>query len=1613
MDASPPTDVRDQVVDDALDLGARRPGAPASYATAFLPAYLGGLPRADVAGREPVELEAAAWHHFTLARQRTAGSPLVAVYQPTEREHGWSGARTIVDVVVDDGPFVVSTLLNVVEARDLTVHLLNHPVLTVARSESGYEVQGLARPGVAATAREAFVHLEVDRVPEAQRHGLRDALNAALGTLRAVVDDFADMVAATRAAADATERAPGVDPAIAAEGAALLRWMVDGHFVFLAIEDDQVSGDGVGDGGVALVADQESARGLWRARGAVATDVSVRGPAAVAAAIGGSRPVVVSKTVAESPVHRRARMDHVAVKVYDANGRVTGERRILGLWSARAYAENVGDIPVLRTRVAAILRRVTPLEGSHDASRLLAIFERYPRDDLFAFDVDTLEAHGRAILQLHDRPLVRLLARRDDFGRWWSCLVFVPRDRFDTSARLRIQELLVEAFGGQRCTFTTQIDESALARVQVTVFTPDGAPEHVDVAAVEQRVGRLVRSWSDDLERALVEWLGEVAGVERARRWDPVFPPDYRLAVTGGEAVDDLLALERLAEPGTAVALTRPADSGIEQWRLRLYRAGGPVQLSDVLPLLHDLGARVTDERPYELDTPMGRRWIYDVGLRIDAAIAPHDLDGSSAARRRFEETFLAAFRGDTESDGLNRLALTAGLDWSEIVVLRAYRRYLHQTGVRYEQSLVEETMLAHSPLVASMMAQFRCRFDPDGRDDDRAAALDLEVIAGLDAITTLDADRILRGVRSLVQATVRTNRYRLDAEGRPPRVLAFKLDPALVAELPAPRPKHEIFVYSPDFEGVHLRMGLVARGGIRWSDRRDDFRTEILGLMKAQNVKNAVIVPVGAKGGFVLRRPPVDPAAFRAFGRACYEQYIDALLSITDDRRGDDVVPPPGVVRHDGDDPYLVVAADKGTATFSDVANARSMEAGFWLGDAFASGGSTGYDHKAMGITARGAWVSVERHFRQLGVDPLADIVRVVGVGDMSGDVFGNGTLRPNLKLLAAFDHRHVFIDPDPDPATSFAERRRLFTLPGSSWADYDASLISEGGGVFARSVKSVPLSKQAQAALGVAADSLTPAELVKAILCAPVDLLFNGGIGTFVKASTEAHADVGDRGNDALRVDGRDLRCRVVGEGGNLGFTQLGRIEYAAAGGRIFTDFIDNSAGVDTSDHEVNLKILLDRVVAAGDLTTKQRNELLASMTDEVAEQVLDDNFQQALALSLAIVQSPPMLEVHRRQIQWLEQHGSLDRFIEFLPSEDGLSARRADGRGLTSPELAVLLSYTKNAMVKQVMRTSLPDEAAYQNVLHGYFPGAVRERFPAAIAAHPLRRELVATGVVNAVVNRAGPTMAVRLADETSAPLDEILRAHTVSWRIFGLEPSWQASVELTTVPGEVRTQMLLDLRRLGERGARWLLRSCPHPIDIEATAERLALAVRDVLEALPAALADLPDAGASAGADDLVAAGVPAPLAVRVAATPVADLALDLVDVMERSGRTAADAVAVYVALDRALGLTWLREAILSLSRADRWASRARSALRDDFHRTHADLTVEVLATAAVEGVSDAGALVEAWQAGGAAAVERAHALAVDLRSVPALGVDHLSVALRELRNLVNRSRASAG
>jgi glutamate dehydrogenase len=1606
--------------DPALDARVLGDGGDGDSVSSYLRAYYQRVATEDLA--PPSRLAAVAEAHARLGLNRPQGRALVQVREPGDAHlNPVSRADLVVDIVIDDMPYLVDSVTTELNRHEAEIELIIHPVLRVRRDVTGglRGILGVCRDDcaqenyddaafAAGELTESWIHVELgsprDRVRADQ---LAADLRHVLDDVRVAVEDQPRMGSVARTLAGDLGGAPGSD---AAEYGNLLRWLAEDNFIFLGYREyDLVRTED----GASLRPVPGTGLGILRHIRQGRESLRKLSSQVVRRAQDPAERLVLAKANSRSTVYRANYLDYVSVKKLDAAGAVAGEFRFLGLYSHAAHTAPITGIPVLRRKLVQVLAMAGLSRDSHDGKDLVEILEDYPREELFEISADELTPIALGVLRLSERKQTRLFLRRDRYGRYMSCLVYLPRERYTTRVRLRAQGILSDALNGVSVDYSATVGDSALARLHVVVWAARGRPvPQVDAVALERKLAAAVRSWDEDLTAEATRVLGE----ERARQvldlCEASIPETYKADVSAQDAVDDLATMLRLRESGTEFAVRLVEHP--ERWTLVVYRSGTPITLSDVLPQLQHMGLEVVDEHPYQFagSSSAGSFWIYEFGLRPPPAAA------SGSLHEIFEDALTALWYGQNEDDGFNALVVTAGLTWRQVTLLRAYAKCMRQGGIGFSEDYVQRVLRSNGAITRLLIRLFESRFDPAKQSGaaERCEAITEEIRGQLDEVVSLDHDRILRSYLALIDATLRTSYYKQDSPGGVdgPPSLALKLDPGGVPGLTSPRPKFEIYVYSSRLEGVHLRFGRVARGGLRWSDRLEDFRTEVLGLVKAQEVKNAVIVPSGAKGGFVCKRlpDPSDREAYQAEVLACYKTFIAAMLDVTDNIDGEEVVPPPGVVRRDGDDPYLVVAADKGTATFSDTANEIAARYGFWLGDAFASGGSEGYDHKKMGITARGAWESVKWHFAAIGLNPDTDDFTAAGIGDMSGDVFGNGMLlSEHIRLVAAFDHRHVFVDPSPHPAASFAERARLFALPRSSWADYDPALISPGGGVWPRSAKSVPVSAQTRTTLGIGATvtALSPDELISAILAAPVDLLWNGGIGTYVKASSESHADVGDRSNDAVRIDATRLRARVVGEGGNLGLTQAARIEYSLEGGLMNTDFIDNSAGVDTSDHEVNIKILLADAIRDGAIPASGRHQLLEDMTDEVAALVLRHNYRQNMALAVARAQAPSLLHVHARYLRKLIRDKRLDPEQDVLPGERDIAERRSSGRGLVNPELALLLAHTKISAGEDVLGSTLPDDQYLRRVLDVYFPAPLRARFADRMDAHPLRREIITTAAVNEMIDTSGTTFLFRLIEETGASVPDLTRAWLVAREVFDMSAFWQQVEDLEGQVGiAAQITLLLEGRKLTERAARWLLHNRRPPFDIQATVGFFADGVRTVRSGLPKLLTGRDLSGFEERRDSCLDLGVPLDLAERVAGMVPTYSAFDIVQVATSAGREIEETAEVYFDLADRLQITRLRDRITALPREDRWSTMARAALRDDLYDAHASLTRDVLGVSGPDGPRSPEERLAAWASRNEAATAMAAQTLGEIWESERFTFTTLSVALRAVRTLVAAS-----
>jgi glutamate dehydrogenase len=1553
----------------------------------------------DLEGRSAEELHRAAsalWAHGAL---RKPGAPKIAIENPPETR------RTVVSIVNDDMPFLVDSVSAELARQGFVVHLLIHPILRVRRNAEGKLADLLAngREGAA----ESWMRVEIDQCLDAKRLGaLEEGLAHVLADVRAAVEDWKTMLSRARAILRALADEPPRLPAYEIDEAKdFLKWLADDNFTFLGYREYALTGRG-DDARFKVV--PKSGLGLLRSEEAAAFDAlgeNAALPPDVRAFLTAPLLLQVHKADRRSTVHRPVHLDAISIKTFDKSGEVSGERVFVGLFTSMVYVRSPRNIPLLKSKIERVLARSDLPPGSHDAKALEHVLLTYPRDELFQIGDDDLFRISTGILELQDRQRVALFLRFDPFLRFVSALVYVPRDRHSTELRQKFQAILERELRGHVVAYyTTMADDVPTARVHFIVRTQAAA--EIEEAALEAKLVEAARTWDERLRDALADAHGEAAALALLERYAKAFPVAYMADVSPADVVADIARIEAAQAGGRLQMVLHRRAGEAADLRFRLYNRSVRIGLSDVLPMLEAMGLKVIEEAQYIVRPAAGEPvWIHDFGLMPRGALA----DEVATLAPRFQEAFAQVWYGAAESDGFNALVLSAGLGWREISVLRAYAKYLRQAGAPFGQRLIEDA-LAKNGAIAKLLAELFLLRAGAAKGSEQALAA--EITTALEAVTNLDEDRIVRRYVNLIRSTLRTNYRQRRADGSFKPALSFKFDSRKLDELPAPRPMFEIWVYSPRVEGIHLRFGHVARGGLRWSDRRDDFRTEILALVKAQTVKNAVIVPVGAKGGFVVKQPPAAGGreALQAEGVACYQTFIRSLLDITDNIKDGRVIPPKDVTRHDGDDAYLVVAADKGTATFSDIANAISAEYGHWLGDAFASGGSAGYDHKKMGITAKGAWISVMRHFREMGVDTQSQDFTAVGVGDMSGDVFGNGMLLSrHVRLLAAFDHRHIFVDPNPDAARSFDERKRLFDLPRSSWADYDKSLISKGGGVFERGAKAVPVSPEMKARFGLDKDSLSPVNLIRAILTAEADLLYFGGIGTYVKSSDERHAEVGDRANDALRVDGREIRARVIAEGANLGMTQRGRVEYArlgagGKGGRLNTDAIDNSAGVDCSDHEVNIKILLSQPAAEGKLTLDARNALLGAMTDEVAELVLRDNYLQTASLSVSHRIAPGTLDRQWRFMKALERAGRLDRAVEFLPDDETLAERQAAGEGLTRPEMAVLLAYAKIALYDGLLSSDLPDDPHLAGDLLRYFPEVLQRDYRDAALAHRLRREIVATQTTNSIINRAGITFIHEVESETGAAAPDIARGYILARDAFDLRAYW-AGVEAHDgkMPAERQISALLEIGRFVKVGAKWFLQHAVRPIAMAAEIERYRAPLAALAEALPQLPPGDAAAALAAAIETQAKAGFAPDLARRLALLPRLVGLAEIVRLANAVGREPSSAARIYFPVGARFGLDWLREAASALraTTAQHWDKMALAAIVDDLYGHQFALARAVLA----DGDGNAFERIEAWAKQRGPIVAQTAKLIDDLRTAGACDLAMLAVANRQLRALV--------
>lgn len=1571
-------------------------------------------------GRRLSDVVGSIMSFWKFVSQYDAKAAKIEVFNPNLEEHGWQSTHTVLAVMSDCMPFIIDSIRMALASREIKVHGLQHSNLYCERKKDG-KISKLISDSKAREKHhpQAVMFVEVDRHGDAESiQSLMESIKEVLAEVSTTVADYTAMLGHVDEVAKELETGdhPVVSGSEAKEGAEFLKWVGSDHFTFLGYVEYSLETSGKQQ---KLVQVKGSELGILKNHYEHLQEIDLAEISPKAKKYILSKQLFTfAKSAQRSRVHRPAYPDYITIKKFDEKGNVIGERRFLGLYTARVFNENPNDIPLLRQKTKKVLRKSGLGANDYSGKELQQLLSVYPRDELFQIEADELYDVVMGTLFIQERRQIRLFMREDAFGRFVTCLVYVPRDLYNTDLRLKIQNILMEGLNGQDIDFNTYISESVLARTQFNIKIDPIENRDLRIEELEEKIIAVAQSWEDDLEYSLFETYGEEVANRYINQYRGAFSSSYREEFSPRRAAIDIEHIEEVSQ-GRQLSMSfyRAIDEDDRVFHFKLFHADQPVPLSDVMPIFENMGFRVIGEHPYETIDRDGKTvWLHDFML---TTTSQQSID-IQKIRGNFEELFRKVWEGEAENDCFNRLVIAAYMNWREIAMLRSYSRYMRQIRVSNSQEFISNTVVDHVDIARLLVELFACRFDPDENKSKTKAAKKTEILEqkfsdALDQVQNLSEDKILRLYLDLINATFRTNYYQADEAGEAKSYISFKLQPRLIPNVPLPVPMFEIFVYSPRIEGVHLRGGKVARGGLRWSDRYEDYRTEVLGLVKAQQVKNAVIVPVGAKGGFVAKKlPQGDRDAYMKEGIACYKTFITGLLDVTDNLVEGEVVPPKNVVCQDEDDYYLVVAADKGTATFSDIANEISLDKGHWLGDAFASGGSQGYDHKGMGITAKGAWVSVQRHFREMDHNIQTTPFTAIGIGDMAGDVFGNGMLlSPFTKLIAAFNHMHIFLDPDPDPAKSFAERQRMFELPRSSWEDYNAKLISKGGGIFSRSAKSIPLSAEVKEWLGVSEDKMAPNDLIHCILKAQVDLLWFGGIGTYIKATSETHADVGDKANDALRINGNELKAKVVGEGGNLGMTQLARIEYGRTGGRLNTDFIDNAAGVDCSDHEVNIKILLNEVLMNGDLTEKQRNKLLADMTDAVSDLVLKNNYRQTQAISIAHREGMTRMEEYRRLINSMEACGKLNRALEFIPDDEAITERKSLGEGLTRPELSVLISYVKGDLKEALNLPELTDEESLAGEVEVVFPKQIVKKYPKELHDHRLRREIISTQIANDMVNHMGITFVERLKQSTGASTASIALSYIIARDVFRLEHWWESIEALDhKVSSELQMSMMGDLMSLMRRACRWLIRNRRSELNVAGNMEKFAKGISQISKALPNYLEGSTKDAWQAKYDSLIEQSVPADIAAEVAGASHLYAALGIIEAQETTGQSLDMVANVYYAMGSRLDLTWFGQQINSLTPLTHWQALAREAFREDLDWQQRALTVGILKLKG--GARNIEKRIDGWVEQHEDLVTRWQQMLTEFKATEDAEFSMYSVALRELLDLAQSTvHASQG
>ncbi len=1579
----------------------------------FAKALYSNMSKEDLANRNDSDLYGAALSLWNSLEKNTSDDAVIRVFNPEVAKDGWQSSHTIVEIIAKDMPFLVDSVRMAMTRENIASHLLLHSPLKIQRDKND-KISGLSslKAEQESTSTKTVFFIEIDRQTDATViESFKKELESVLVDVSIAVEDWQPIREKLIAVSKSLPKShkDKSDNEIN-ETVEFLDWLVKDNFTLMGYRQYELSPV---QGDYQLKGKMDTSLGLMKNSDAEHTRLLSELPEVARQEARSSNLLILTKTNSLSRVHRPAYIDYVGVKRFDDKGNVIGEDRFIGLFSSNFYNNSAADVPVLKSKINRIMDMCDFAKGTHAYKAVLNILETYPRDELVQARENELLEVAMGVLQIQERDMCRLFVRKDAYGRFLSCMVYVPRERYNTALRRETQAILANAFNSDvKVEFTTYFSESTLARTHYTVRVTDNNIEY-NVKDIENNLIEAARTWEDKLQSALLESAGEARGNELNRKYCNAFARSYKEEVLPSAAVVDIEKLEMLSDENKLEMLFyRPQEEASSNIvRLSLFHKDEPIHLSDVMPMLENFGLRVVGETPYSVKTSDGGvNWVMDFSMLIDSK-GMADFDKISA---RFRAALTSVWANRLENDGFNRLVLMGGLTGRESSILRAYAKYMRQIGVTFSQTYIESTFANYPHIAAKIVNLFSKKFSVKSPASAKTLEkLGLEIYAELENVANLDDDRIIRLYVDMIVATLRTNYFQKDAEGKFKSYISLKIQPSLIPEVPLPVPAFEIFVYSPRVEGVHLRFGKVARGGLRWSDRREDFRTEVLGLVKAQQVKNTVIVPVGSKGGFVCKQLPSEREAFIKEGQECYKIFIRGLLDITDNIDRGEIVPAVDVTRHDEDDAYLVVAADKGTATFSDIANGIANEYNFWLGDAFASGGSVGYDHKKMGITARGAWESVKRHFREMDINCQTTDFTAVAIGDMAGDVFGNGMLlSKHIRLQVAFNHLHIFVDPNPDAAASYPERERLFNLPRSSWEDYNKELISSGGGIFSRAAKSITLTPEMKKMLGTKKASMTPNELIKASLMMDHDLLWNGGIGTYIKHSKETDADVGDRANDALRINGKDLGAKIFGEGGNLGATQLGRIEFAAQGGRVNTDFIDNVGGVACSDNEVNIKILLNGLVAEGDLTRKQRDELLYSMTDEVSELVLKDCYRQTHTLSITQSKGTSTLKEKIRFIHALEKDGKLDRAIEFIPTDEELAERAAAGKDLTRPELSVLVSYAKMVLKESLVTDEITENPYYRQLLVKSFPRPLREKFNDAMNNHPLRKEIIATKLANNIVNDMGLNFMVRMNEETGANEAEIALCYSIASEIFQMRETWLSISDLDNkIPSSVQTEMLYQLRRTVRRATRWFLRHRTKAQSIEQAIEIFSPTFADLSENLTKYIVKAESDRIVSAREELTQSGVPTDIAQRIVSLSSLFSVMDLTQIAQNSNRKIDMVSHTYFKLGAQMGLHWFLDQITNQPVSNHWQALARASYREELDWQQRTLSEVVLNSFEGEN-SDVDGQIEQWMDSQDLLLQRWKQMLTEFKTSQSHDFAKFSVALRELMLLGHNCDTSA-